>query len=233
MGTQVPAGTDTPKSPHPKGNPFSGDAEASPGEAWSGLVPILLPFSLRPHRGPLRPKASESDKIGFGKDGKGVIIKEDHTLTVGAFTTKTVKAIGNLSTTEDFRMLKAEVQAHMTGITAGELADIYIGIANGELSAVEIAESISLDGPLDRNDRAPDEFATRCVHLFGKLKGIPGDQTNGEWVDRSNSPMMEHKFRWTYSNPEGWQYFLFNNGSTTTTGATVRMLTKNYGVWLS
>ncbi len=170
--------------------------------------------------------------MGFGKNQTGVIIKEDTTLTVGAFTSKTAKLIGNLVLGEDFRMLKAEVQAWMDGLTSGEADDIYFGIANGELSIAEIAAAISTDGPNDRNDRAAEELAMRNVRLFGVLRLQESAAIKGPFVDRSDSALMEHRIRWTYSNPEGWNYFVFNNGTILTTGSSIRMLAKNYGVWV-
>ncbi len=164
----------------------------------------------------------------------GVIIREDTDLTVGAFSASTAKLIGNLAMEEDFRMLKSELQVFIEGLTAGEADDIKLGIANGALTIAQIKAAIETNGPIDANDRANKETAERFVKIVGVLRLLP-DQTSGVkgyFVGENNSPMIEVKPRWTFNNPEGWNWFLFNNGSTLTTGAAVRLQAVNYGLWV-
>ncbi len=173
--------------------------------------------------------------MGFGKDGKGAIIRE--ILSGGAlgalaskdavkFTTPTVLQ-------EDFRILKCEIQAVLSGLTAGEGTGLIFGMSNGELTAAEIEECIEVAGPQDRNDRVAVEQAERNVHTLGVFQ--PNDPAETEAVLRgdNNSPLIVSKFRWTYSDPEGWGYWIYNLATGLTTGATLELKNTIYGVWVT
>ncbi len=171
--------------------------------------------------------------MGFGKDGRGVILRTNEQQTLLTLADGAVKKISSdIVITEDFRMLKAEILAFIDGLTTQEVHGLYLGIANGELSETEIAEAINADGPTDRNDRLPQERAERAVWLISRF------QTDGftdlfAFVDDDGAPAIWKK-RWTFSNGDGWSYFVFNNtGSALTTGANVRLLSTMYGVWLT
>ncbi len=178
--------------------------------------------------------------MGFGKDGRGVIIKNRDVftfLTLGSVTA--LKQDSPLVLAEDFRCLKSEHRYTLENATfvSGD-GPLMIGICSNELSAAEIAESILPDGPLGRNDRDRYEKATRPVFLFKEKAGgknviIPfvpqtaviGDDTNG---------YFEGNQAWTYSNPEGFALFVMNMGTgALTTGATMRVFSTYYGVWVT
>ncbi len=83
--------------------------------------------------------------MGFGKDGKGAIIREDVTITVGALTAKTgiLQTAGGIhdNMQEDFRVLKTLINGQEFGVTSGEaFSDLYM--SNGELTLAEIEEAI-------------------------------------------------------------------------------------------
>ncbi len=172
--------------------------------------------------------------MGFGKDGKGVIIRDDDIITLGTLAGQTVvKQDSPLGILEDFRILK---QRHWWNLTGGALVDgdgpLIMGICNDELSVGEIGEVMQAGGPLNRNDRERTEFAERGVHLFPEGKAmIPFlAQTADPTVTYG---FFESKHRWTYNNPEGWALFLWNKGAgALTTGGTLRVTSEFYGVWV-
>lgn len=167
--------------------------------------------------------------MGFGKNSTGAILRSKETVALVTLAADTaIKLTSNISIAEDFRMLRAEVWAHVDGLTAGEGDGLTIGIANGDLSVTEIAEALLVDGPVNRNDRVKQERAERFVKVFGSLNDLQ-HLFRGE----NGGHMLIVKPRWTFANPEGWDLFIFNNGLALTTGATVRLIATYYGLWLS
>ncbi len=165
--------------------------------------------------------------MGFGKDGKGTIILQENTITLLTLADNTaLLADGNITLGEDFRILKTEYFATITsGLAEGP---IYFGMANGELSIAEIAEALIQTGPLNRNDAARTEQALRQIKLlevFGPSSDTsgPGGSRKGTWNPR-----------WTYSSPEGWNFFAFNqSGGAVTTGDVIHFRAKHFGVWVT
>ncbi len=136
---------------------------------------------------------------------------------------------------EDFRMLKNEVFAHINGATAGQVAGLLLGICNGSLSAAEIAESIVADGPVNPDEVPQKEHAMRAVWLIGATRHGRGiaDETEGAFEGENGGPLMVVKPRWTFNNPAGWDYFVFNNsGTVLTTGADIRLVSTVFGLWV-
>ncbi len=176
--------------------------------------------------------------MGFGKQNTGVIIREDSSQALGALANNTAILVasgnvigGNLQ--EDFRLLKSEILAHVDILTAGEGEGLIFGIANGELSVAEIAEAIQANGPLDRNDRLPQERAERNVKLLGTYDMRDITAVSGKIKGDNGGPLIVSKHRWTYSNPEAWNFFVFNDGIVLTTGAQIRLVATHYGVWVT
>ncbi len=170
--------------------------------------------------------------MGFGKDGKGVIIREDDVESLGALAQFSVVKMDGITLREDFRMLKSEIFAHVDVLTAGEGQGLLLGIANDDLSAAEIAACIVTDGPTDNSDRIKVETANRNVKLLSSaiLQDVAG--TSRHFFGENGSPMITSKHRWTYSNPEGWAFFIFNDGLTLTTGSAVRLVATHFGMWV-
>ncbi len=163
---------------------------------------------------------------GFGKDGKGVIIREDNAIALGNLAARSAILFPALALEEDFRMLKSEIWALWDDFTDGDGDKAILGLACAELSLAEIEEALELNGPINRNDRLQDERATRPVWL------IEGFHEGG-----SNAALrmakQEWKKRWTFSNADGWNFFVYNqSNSAMTTGSTVRLFATHYGVWV-
>lgn len=122
------------------------------------------------------------------------------------------------------------------GLTANEGPALLFGIADGELTDAEISEALSVGGPLDRSDNVRNERSHRPIWIIGtrKLDNEIAAQVEAQFVGEMGGPLMVGKPRWTFSNPTGWTYFVFNyDNSTLTTGASVRCHIKSFGVWVT
>ncbi len=173
--------------------------------------------------------------MGFGKDGKGVIIRQFvDPVSLGAMATGIAVTFGSLVMEEDFRILKSEVMAGIVGGDAGEAEGVLLGLANGELSTTEIPESLRAQGPVDRNDRLREERAGRQVHSIGVGVKVAVANTEIVFHDKNtNSPMCIDRFPWTYSNPEGWDFFVYNQGPAIAAGSNIYLQATHYGVWVT
>lgn len=168
--------------------------------------------------------------MGFGKDGRGVIIKERSLIVLLTIAQGAAVKLPSLAITDDFRILKTVVTAQVIGLTSSEGQGLLFGMANNDLSAAQIAASISTDGPLNRNDRDLKELAERWAQIHGVSSG-EGDSIQ-RFHGEGNSPVMEFNPRWTFSKGVGWAFFVFNDGAALTTGSSARIVATHYGVWV-
>ncbi len=173
--------------------------------------------------------------MGFGKDGKGVIIYESVSKDLGTLADQAAKVVnGPLAITDDFRMLKSEVVAHHTLSQTDEGHGLYLGIADGDLTEAEIAAAITTGKPLDRNDSVLAAVAERFVKLFAASgEAVEPLGVVANYLNKYGGPMLEVNPKWTFGDTSSWKWFIFNNsGATLTTGLTVRVIAKSFGVWV-
>ncbi len=165
----------------------------------------------------------------------GVIIRERQTIALGGLADDAAIKLSALVMEEDFRMLKSEIMCVINNLTTLEGQGLYLGIANNELTVAEIAAAIVTGGPLNRNDRGTVETAMRNVKLFAALAAQAfATQVERQMVNESGGPLITIKHRWTYSDPEGWCWFVFNGtGAALTTGASVELTATSFGVWVT
>ncbi len=171
--------------------------------------------------------------MGFGKDGKGTIIVEDRSQALGTLGNQVAILVGTkIGILKDFRMLKAEVRASMRGLTAGEGMGLQFGIADGDLSTTELASALLVNGPLGPNDGVGAAVAERWNKVMSALDGDAAS-VQALFKNDQGGPMLVVKPRWTFATTKSWNWFVFNgSGSALTTGSTVRIVTKCFGVWL-
>ncbi len=171
--------------------------------------------------------------MGFGKDGKGVLIRERTTITLGGLGVNTaIKQDSPLVITEDFRMIKAKIYAYLTGATfvAGD-GPVLVGLSNDDLSVGEIAEALTVDGPLGPDQTVQADQAMRPVFELGMIPFLD-EAVNGNQPGLVLPP-IEAIVRWTFYNATGWTLFAFNFGSSSlTTGGVIQILAKYFGVWV-
>ncbi len=170
----------------------------------------------------------------------GEIIREESFVTLSTLGNITAIKFDNPSITEDFRITKSEVICNVLGIDdSQDPSGLVLGLANNELSVAEIVECIRANGPLDRNDRVNHEEAFRWVKLLstGVTESLgPGSGLTtvaAKFPNEHGGPIIEVVAPWTYSDPEGWCFFIYNNtGFAMTDGAQGRLLATHYGVWV-
>ncbi len=170
--------------------------------------------------------------MGFGKDGMGVILNESRTQALGALAASVGIFIGTAAVTlERFRIIKSEVIAMIIGLTAGEGSGLYLYLVDGDLSLAEAEQAIEQTGPLGPNDAPAAEVALRYVKLFGNTdheiatEAVIHNQTGGG--------QMSETIRWTFARTKAWNWMIYNQGVAITTGATVKIKSKNFGVWVT
>ncbi len=165
----------------------------------------------------------------------GVIIRERRSQSLSTLGNLVALIIGTkLPITVDFRMLKAEVSAFMSSLTSGEGKGLMFGLANGNLSAAEISECLQANGPLNPSDRIPQERAKRAVWLIGSFnEEIATEGFFDSDLEAGRGHKMVIKPRWTFTQAESWNWFVWNMGAALTTGSTVEMLTTDFGVWVT
>lgn len=170
--------------------------------------------------------------MGFGKDGKGVIIRENRSQALGTLATLTGILIGTpLATVERYRMLKVELQASITGVTAGDANGYIFGLADGDLTLAEIEATIEANGPFGPNDIINSNIAMRPVWILGGIQ----QQNNTEvlFTNDTGGTTLTEKPRWTFASTKAWKFFIYNMGAPPTTGSTVFIRVKSFGVWVT
>ncbi len=175
--------------------------------------------------------------MGFGKDNKGVMIRESNSQALGALAANAAIFVSGPTLTEDFRMLKSEISAVVDSLTAGEGGNLRLYLVQAGLTLAEAEAAIETTGPLRRGDRADDEIAERFVKVIGQTPEPP-DAAGTDLAFRdphTDALLIVAKPRWTFPNLVGessWNYMVFNAGGTLTTGSSVRMKNTHYGIWI-
>ncbi len=166
--------------------------------------------------------------MGFGKDGKGVMIYQADIITLDTLADATALLqdnTGNLTLVDDFRVLKTEYFVGTNDTIAAGDGPIYFGMCDGELSVAEIAEQLVMTGPLAANDNDRSEKSGRQIKIL-EVFGTNDQGSKGLWRQGTWNP------RWTYHQPQGWNWFAFNqSGGVLVTGTVLRFRAKHFGVW--
>ncbi len=173
--------------------------------------------------------------MGFGKDGKGIMIREDQTITLGALADQAATLINAIQLDEDFRILKTQIVATVKGLAAGEGAGLILLLTEGLLTVAQVEAVMELNGPLAPRDTAAMEIASRWVRTCGVTDHEVSEETN--FNNENDGPMLEVMPRWTFQRRRtategGWNWVVYNNGKLLTTGASVQVKAIHYGVWV-
>ncbi len=174
--------------------------------------------------------------MGFGSDGRGAIISETRTQALGALAANVGIFIGTkLAITDDFRMMKSEIQAMIAGLTAIDGAGLSLYLVDGDLSLAEAEAKIELNGPLARDDVIGGEVSMRPVFLIGATEEGDETKTVRTFVDKkTGAPVCLAKPNWTFhDNGKGWNWMVYNSTSVSVaSGATVAIASTSWGIWL-
>ncbi len=108
---------------------------------------------------------------------------------------------------------------------------ILVGMAPGGMTAAEIEQAI--ETTVDDSNDIPDvEFANRMIWPLEALV-VQSDTTNGASAGSVTTVRGEFNPRWTMPNPDGWTWWAYNFGTANlTTGGTVSITAKYFGVWV-
>ncbi len=163
----------------------------------------------------------------------GVIIRQGGSAALVTIADNAAVELAGPVMQKDFRCLKWEGVIKIAGLTSGQGAGLELYYGNGELSVAEMLEAINLNGPVDRNDRIAEEQAGRMVRYLSAItEDASGTDTPLYFRGPEGGPKLTYKPRWTFSDPEGWSFWVVNrSGAALTTGATLEVTVTHYGVW--
>ncbi len=202
------------------------------GLRWLAATPLLVRSETFFNREP----CTGGDLMPFGKDNKGVILRESRSQALGALGAQTGIFVGTkLNIADDYRMLKLELLATLEDVTPDEAQLLCLYLVDGDLSLAEAELGIETDGPLDRNDSISHAITERYVQLIGVITETPA--TAGDDIrfrdPRTNGGLCEAKPRWSFGAVASWNYMVYNHGLTPQiSGATIAVDAKSFGVWI-
>ncbi len=177
--------------------------------------------------------------MGFGKDGKGAIVKEQTSFTLGALAGQAIVGANSaVQLDSDFRILKSEITAVLTGMTSLEGAGLILYMTEGDLTDAAVEANIEQNGPLRLGQQIEEEIASRWVRRVGITVGPTVNETERVMRNETNGALLKLTPRWTFrrgrtATEGGWNWRVYNDGVTITTGATIRILATHYGVWVT
>ncbi len=177
--------------------------------------------------------------MGFGKDGKGAIVKEQTSLTLAALAGQDmVAATSGVILDEDFRILKSEITAVARAVTSLEGQGLILYMFEGDLSAAEAEVNIEQNGPVRLGKQIEEEVASRWVRRVAITTGPTVNETERVFRNEHGGGLLTINPRWTFRRGRtgadgGWNWGVYNSGVTLTTGAVVDIICTHYGVWVT
>ncbi len=177
--------------------------------------------------------------MGFGKDGKGAIVKEQTTFALAGLAGQdAVAANSSVQLDMDFRILKSDITAVITGVTSLEGVGLILYMVEGDLNAADVEANIEQNGPVRLGSQVEEEIASRWVRRVGITTGPTVNETERVFKNKYGGALLDLTPRWTFRRARsatdgGWNWDVYNDGVTLTIGATVRILATHYGVWVA
>lgn len=164
-------------------------------------------------------------------------MKEQTTVALAALAAK--DAVGdnsNVALDMDFRILKSEITAVVTGLTNSEGEGLILYMTEGDLSTTEAEANIEQNGPIRLGSQVEEEIASRWVRRVGIVHD--GIGTERVFRNKYGGGLLEATPRWTFrrartANLGGWNWVIYNDGDILTTGGVVNLLATHYGVWVT
>ncbi len=173
--------------------------------------------------------------MGFGKDGMGAILYDQVNTNYGALAALGVAEIQggyHDALVDDFRIIKTQYQIGIRAAAGVVLQDgpLIFGMADASLTSTEIKECID-SRVLNQGQVPEEEESMRPVWPLEIFNVLDPDAGNG---GMSPGPITgSFNPRWTFRNPEGFTYWIFNLGNVVTiTGSFIQGLFKHFGVWV-
>ncbi len=161
------------------------------------------------------------------------IIKDNTIVTLGALSGQAVAAQAGPVLKQGYRIVKTIWSAVAIGLTAAEATGLILGLANNDLTAAQIKESLEAGGPLNRGDRDLEEKANRFTKQMGMMETPLVAATESRFKGPEGGSPTESKIMWSFPlGNAGFKWWIYNLGTGLTTGASVRVLATHMGVWL-
>ncbi len=137
--------------------------------------------------------------------------------------------------THDFYAISADLQATITGLTAGEGDPYTMGWFHGDYSNAEVAEclNVTLLGPATKLEQ---EFSRRLVRRTGVFQTASPTDVATEMSLRggqSGSPSIRTKLKFVVQDGKALKIYGMNRSDATlTTGAVIHFSGQIYGRWV-
>ncbi len=177
--------------------------------------------------------------MGFGKDGKGAIVKEQTILSLGGLASKDLAGVSSAVQLDmDFRILRSDITAVISSLTSLEGRGLILYMIEGDLDNALAEANIEQNGPLRLGDQDREEIASRWVRRVGITMMATPNETEAVFTNAHGGGLLDLEPRWTFRRARtatdgGWNWGVYNDGATLTTGANVNILATHYGVWVS
>ncbi len=171
--------------------------------------------------------------MGFGKDGKGVIIRDSTSQALGALASGAGIIIGTkLAIEEDFRMIKCEAIGTLSSLTNPEGRGLALYLVDGQYSLAEFEAAIEGNGPVGPNASASAEVSMRFEKWLGEVLSPATGEGVAILVGKQTVALMEEVIRWTFQATTSWNFIIYNHGAALTTGSNFIVRSKLFGVWV-
>ncbi len=175
--------------------------------------------------------------MGFGKDGKGAILRESPTMALGTLAANAglIMTGGNSIGTdmlERFRILKSKIYAHLEGaiFVSGD-GPVALYLVDGDLDLAEFEAGLELAGPDGPNDRVVAEKVERWSMFIGMMNFVEENTAAGSMLNGGLA--VEVTPRWTFARAKAWNWIAYNEGQALTTGCILNVRAKHFGVWVT
>lgn len=147
------------------------------------------------------------------------------TFSLSMLNSETALASTMTALSDDFWAQSADLTWTIRLQTAGE-APIFCGIANGDLTVVEIKEALNAS-PISRSDIVAREHARRPVRKVGAFNS----PTTDDFTLNDGKPVRTTIKMYMAEGTELNAYVFNASGGALTTGAVVRVWGSIYGSW--
>ncbi len=177
--------------------------------------------------------------MGFGKDGKGAIVKEQTSLSLGALAGQDAAGVDSAVILDmDFRILRSDVTAVARVVTSLEGQGLILYMTEGDLSVSEGEVNIEQNGPVRLGSQIEEELASRWVRRVGITVGPTVNETERVFRNKYGGGLLDLTPRWTFRRARtgtegGWNWLVYNSGVTVTTGIVIDIIATHYGVWVT
>ncbi len=177
--------------------------------------------------------------MGFGKDGLGAIVKEQTAFSLGAIAADDLQGANSaVQLDSDFRILRSDITAVLTGMTSLEGQGLILYMAEGDLTDADSELNIEQNGPLRMGQQVEEEIADRWVRRVGITVGPTVNETERVVRGEGNSGLLSIEPRWTFRRGRtatngGWNWLIYNSGIAITTGGSCKIIATHYGVWVT